>query len=501
MPREMYSTISRRDSSAPSSSSSAAAAVDVYELPITPGNTPASIGEPGPNRARQYAQLGVFLCAHCHVLLALWNGKDSDKLGGTSQVVRFHHDDVMPGYTPRGPPAGCRWPRRRERPRLPHRLFARPAGRRAGRGPAAVRDVVVHQRRAASRASARCRSGTPRCSTGGNEFSADAQRHAADIDAGSYPLLTDDQAADLAPGLQDINQVFCAADWLAIHYQKRVTFALRATHVCAVLTGVAYMSYTDLQRVPLLIMAILGLMGAAAGIGRIANRGAWHRKYLDYRTLAEGLRVQFYWAAAGVTSGNVTKFAHDNFLQMQDPDLGWIRNVMRVAGTECDAAPAQDPHRARVRGARVDRQRDQRAARLLPPQGRGAAGPQRHHPAHRELGLLTTAIALATLLFVGSKIPDEVGTPVAYLMGCVLLMVGVRQSYAKSTAESELIKQYEFMHRTFHNARRRLDTAETDADRRHILKILGDAALEEHAEWILLHRERAIDQKDAARLG
>jgi hypothetical protein len=90
---------------------------------------------------------------------------------------------------------------------------------------------------------------------------------------------------------------------------------------------------------------------------------------------------------------------------------------------------------------------------------------------------------------------------VAYLMGCVLLLVGVRQSYAKSTAESELIKQYDFMHRTFRNARRRIDAAENDAERRHVLKILGDAALEEHAEWILMHRERAIDQKDAARLG
>ena len=80
-------------------------------------------------------------------------------------------------------------------------------------------------------------------------------------------------------------------------------------------------------------------MLAAVGINALAVRGAWHRKYLDYRTLAEGLRVQFYWAAAGVTSGNVTKFAHDNFLQMQDTELGWIRNVMRVAGTECDIAP------------------------------------------------------------------------------------------------------------------------------------------------------------------
>ena len=74
---------------------------DVFELPLTSGNT-VEIAGPGPNRALQYAQAGVFICAHCHVLLALWDGKFTDQLGGTSQVVRFHHDDVMPGFTPRG---------------------------------------------------------------------------------------------------------------------------------------------------------------------------------------------------------------------------------------------------------------------------------------------------------------------------------------------------------------------------------------------------------------
>jgi hypothetical protein len=335
----------------------------------------------------------------------------------------------------------------------------------------------------------------------GNEFSLDAQRNAAAIDRGRYPLLAEEQAGALAPGLQDINQVFCAADWLAIHYQKRVLFTLRATHVCAVLTGLAYISYTDLHSARGLIIAILGLMGVATGISHLANRGAWHRKYLDYRTLAEGLRVQFYWAAAGVTSGNVTKFAHDNFLQMQDPDLGWIRNVMRVAGTECDAAPVRDP--AGLEFAEREWIGSDTTGQLGYYRNKVAERIGRHDATQRivRLGLLTTAIALGTLLFVGSSIPDEVGTPVAYLMGCVLLMVGVRQSYAKSTAESELIKQYEFMYRTFRNARRRLDTAETEADRRHVLKILGDAALEEHAEWILMHRERAIDQREAARLG
>ena len=117
------------------------------------------------------------------------------------------------------------------------------------------------------------------------------------------------------------------------------------------------------------------------------------------------------------------------------------------------------------------------------------------------LGLVTTALALAVLLFMGASVLEDVRGPVVYIMGCVLLLVGVRQSYAKSTAESELIKQYEFMHRIFHNARRRIDMAAGDDERRRILKFLGDAALEEHAEWILMYRERAIDQKDAARLG
>jgi hypothetical protein len=58
---------------------------------------------------------------------------------------------------------------------------------------------------------------------------------------------------------------------------------------------------------------------------------------------------------------------------------------------------------------------------------------------------------------------------------------GYPPAYAKSTAEAELIKQYEFMHRIFHNARRRIDATDSDDERRRVLKILGDAALEEHS--------------------
>jgi hypothetical protein len=476
-----------------------AAAVDVFELPITPGNTAASIAEPGGNRSRQYAQVGVFLCAHCHVLLALWDGKPSDQLGGTAQVVRFHHDDIMPGYTPRA--ASSRLILADDESDLVYHIVCsrdRPDG-----GPAAglepfdvswfttddrqprVREIPARHRQVFERS---------------NEFSRDATDHAAQIDAGSYPLLTTEQAAAMPPGLRDIDQVFRAADWLAIYYQKRVLLTLRATHVFVLLMGIAYVSYTDFSSQRYFLILLLVLMLAATGLNYLARRGAWHRKYLDYRTLAEGLRVQFYWAAAGVTSGNVSKFAHDNFLQMQDPDLGWIRNVMRVAGTECDIAPRQDPEGVRfaVRewigdgsSGQLGYYRRKGSERLRSNTGTRRLG---------ALGLWASAATLVALLLIGAGIPEGVRQPLVYLMGLLLLGIGVRQSYAKSTAESELIKQYEFMQRIFFNARRRIDSAEDDGERRRILKLLGDAALEEHAEWILMYRERSIDQQEIVRL-
>ena len=86
------------------------------------------------------------------------------------------------------------------------------------------------------------------------------------------------------------------------------------------------------------------------------------------------------------------------------------------------------------------------------------------------------------------------------LMGIMLLLVGVRQSYGDSVADGELIKQYEFMFRIFSNARRRIDATDNDDEKRRILRVLGEAALGEHTQWILMHRERSLEQGEVFRM-
>ena len=477
-----------------------ARAHEIIELPFTPGNTADLAREHGHNRDRQYAQLGVFLSAHCHVLLALWDGRNSGELGGTAAVVNFHQNDMMPGYTSRAA-ANQRMLADDESDLVYHIVCSRDRPDGAPQdGLAPLETAWLTTDEYAPRTAdlpLRHRLIFERTS----DFNRDARRHAVSIDEQKYPLCSDVDAARLNPELRRINAGFCIADWLAIHYQKRTLLALRITHVLAFFMGSMFILYSDLETLDYFLYGLLGFVLLTLAILVAAGRGAWHRKYLDYRALAEGLRVQFFWAAAGVTSGNVTKFAHDNFLQKQDVELGWIRNVMRVTGLRCDIAPSNDPEG--IAFARREWIGDDGGGQLGYYRRKSVERLGRHRLTSKleVTSMGVGAVSIAMLLMFGAVMPDALRNALILALGIVLLLAGVRQAYAHRTAESELMKQYEFMYRVFRSARRRLELAQDDADRRRILLLLGDAALDEHAEWIIMHRERPLDQTRIWRLG
>ena len=472
----------------------------VFDLPIARDGSIESISRPGRARDLQYAQAGVFLSAHCHILLALWDGKTSGQLGGTAQVVRFRHQDIMPGYTTRtvatqqmliddesdliyhivcsraGPdgapaeglePLECWWftndrdmPRDKEIPSQHELIFSRSA-----------------------------------------EFSEDAIRFENQIRTECYPLLSDADAPKLPRGLAVINHVFCISDWLAIHYQKLALHVLRITYLLVFMMGFSFILFSDLRSQEIYMVAFLLFFALSAGAQTVAKRKGWHRKYLDYRTLTEGLRVQYYLSAAGIINDNESKFMHDNFLQTQDPELGWIRNVMRFAGTRCDA----DRHSSRdgLEYAIQEWIGDNDSGQLGYYRKKATQWINRNRNTERLslLSLLTSIVVVLLILFGGETFGERFVDPLFVLMGSILLAYGVRQGYAQSRAEKELIKQYEFMLRVFHNAKRRLDGADDDVERRQILRALGGSCLDEHAEWILMHRDRSIEQSDIWRPG
>jgi hypothetical protein len=97
------------------------------------------------------------------------------------------------------------------------------------------------------------------------------------------------------------------------------------------------------------------------------------------------------------------------------------------------------------------------------------------------------------LAFSSGEITETQRNLLLVLMGVLPLIAGVRDAYSHKKAERELIKQYRFMGRVFANARRLLDASKDLRFKRRVLKAVGNAALEEHAEWLLMHRERPLE--------
>ena len=467
---------------------------ETVELPLVGQNTEEDI-RGGVARDLQYAQLGAYLAAHSHILLALWDGKLSTSRGGTGHVVQFHQHDIIELIAEgqhRSPIDFAE----DESDLVYHIVCSRvddggPEEEPLVSGEAQwltrddirprsdeipVRYLVVFQRM--------------------DEFNADL-RKPIDV-SDQYPLISDSTATQ-HNGSSDIARLYQKADFLAERYRRLLYASLKSFYTLIGLAGLSFIVFADLpdvQFVEYMIYPYLTCIALVLLIFALEYRGGWHRKHLDYRSLAEALRVQFYWSMAGVEMANPSRFSHDSFLRRQDLELGWIRNVMRFAGRHADAAT----HRV------IDSATDSVVREWVGDDSSEQTGYYRMKSRERSLRAKLT-YALGTIFFIGGLVvalalalfhafDREIDQPLSdvliALMGLLPLVALMRQNYAHRTAEHELFNQYTYMYRIFSNAHRLLNKAATTEIKREILRVLGESALDEQGQWILRQRERPL---------
>ncbi len=469
---------------------------EVVQLPLVRGNTLASVAVHGEARDRQYAQAGVFVASHSHILLTLWDGRESDLLGGTAQVVRYALHGVMPGLIERR--RGARASLDSIDESIAYHIVCSRTDANGTLQPPLESLAPLQTRWISQTQTCPTAVGMPgefhRMFVRMQEFNLDQHNFADEIRSGATTSAsdTDATAGDI------LDKLFSAADGLAIHFQRRVLWAMRGTHILAALTGIAFVCYSDLPTdLPFQFYGIyvfITLFGAGVLLAWLARRRDWHRKYVDYRALAEGLRVQRWWRRAGIVEAGSSAFAYDNFLRKQDIELGWIRNVMRAASLDGDdGAPSSDAALAMVIGDWVGAPG---CGGQLDYYARKTEYRSRMHRLTRRLGLacLWTGLSIGVFLALfQSRLGPDNTTLLVAAMGVLAIIAAARESYAYRKGDKELSKQYRYMFDIFANARAKLDVAHAAADKREILRELGEAALAEHSEWALMHRERPLE--------
>jgi len=457
----------------------------VFELPLAAGSTLDNIKDEGAHRNLQYAHMGSYITTHSHILLALWDGQKSEAVGGTASLVHFQLTGELIGLS--------------EERRAEHLLADKES------------DIVyhIHCPREPNTPTAEHGQWLSRSTSFKGvslpehyratfsymeEFRRDISRHRQAMQASRDSLITDPQMKEDAD-LEMIDEIFSCADWLAIYYRKLVFRELALTHSLAVLMGLSFILYSEYMQYYFLLPAFLLFFFGAWLLNKVANKLQWHRKYLDNRALAEGLRVQFYWTLADIDSTQSTAIAYDNFMQKQDLELAWIRHVIRGVNRTGQST-----------GKKVKAGLELAIQHWIGEvQGdTGQLGYYRVASKEREKKLrrntlygqvtLWCGISIAVLLlFVGSSLNELPMNILLIFMGILPLMAGVREAYAYKKADKELTKQYQFMHNTFTRAQQKLQCATSKHTRKLVLRALGEACLEEHSEWILLHRERPLE--------
>jgi hypothetical protein len=536
-----------------------------------PGVSDANIGEDS-NRALQYREVGIFIVRHCHVLIALWNGnEDETAVGGTAEVVSFKRDGIPLDVTGSarasldapeiGPVIHIVTPRDRPGSRVT-RVETCPWGKdvvklyRGGPGWQRWRKVMKFFASLLTRKPAEV--DLPLCPRTRGQLEAwetfaaqtdltcrfnseaahpaDASAHTLNMEKSLNYLFDDPEeipekklpaapakecAMKLVPHWCMLYQI---ADTLALQRQSqfqwdwRILFGLGFGAIASfeVLTHLAF----DKHWLSWLLAAYAALFVGVFAWFLFARWQLHQERFLDYRALAEALRVAVFWKLVGIgwpPAGGSTPQAQstvdlssgdsvaDAYPIRQPRELDWVKACLRTLELlDAERSPAAVGHNIETDGHAW--------ARNFWVHGQLAffrrRGPRHEHDANKLLSWsfvfvivsagLAGALCLADYGLLGESF--EWGhvarrhRAAIFLIGLLPGFAAVMAGYSERLAREAQARQYDRMRALFARAHDLLQSGRVVSFRQiqALYGELGAEAMKETAEWVAIYRQRPL---------
>ena len=476
------------------------------ELPLAPGVTEAELASGGPARDVQFQRAGALVARYSSLLIAVWDGQDNELAAGTARAVGDRRRRIRTASDEHRDLSDLLL--RGEDNDLTYEIRCSRSGS-AAQGPPGTVQVLGFISGDSEYQS--LNSGLPRAlatllqRTG--EFNGDVEDYGASI-ARRGRRLAPPSPEQTPRSLLYIDRLFTAADWLGVHFRRCYTRALRTRYALWAVLAFLLLAFKKQHEGwggLLTILSVLAIFVLGWLLAMWARRRSWQRRYLDYRALAEGLRVDFYWELSGVRTQFEGEFAHESFLQRQDVDLEWIRAAMRAVSLRCALQqPVALPNgfSRTVAGWVGDPDSIPGSGQLQYYRARGHSLTRRQEIAeHIARTMLITGLVLGVLLAGAAALelrgaapfPPDWRNLMLWALALLTVYSAIFEIYLGEKADGALIRQYRYMDLLFSFAARELRSAASPTARLDILRSLGHACLAEHAQWTLAHRDKHIE--------
>jgi hypothetical protein len=492
MPLEVYRTTMGPDAQA---NLDRLLALATNQIMLPPdGQTPEQLLASDDARARRYEALAVFLARNGQALIALWDGKHSDKRGGTAQVVHLVRYGVKDSVVEE---SRCGVVYQVVTPRVSATTEA-----------ARVRTVTLGcERHPLSVARARDAAGQeePARTTFAQmevyieRFNREAARSVG-TGTGPQPRLIRQADVALSPFQRKLQELYWQADEISLRANWRRRLVLAMILATAIAGTLFYGIHGEMLEPRVgLWFTFPAFVLAALLLHRAARAKHVEETYLDARALAEALRVQFFWELAGVKQP-----VDCHYLMDRRVDVDWIRFALKNLWLlRNDSEETVAPNAKAVLDHWVRNQESwyrlkaQRQSKLVRRREKGS-----------QYGLVIAVgwsiVVPASILIQGpwhrfspwnALGPNDWVYQIFHVALAVpALLAGAYRLWIEQAGYEEQSREYRFMERQFAvraaELEAHLDSPEVTGK---VVLELGIEALNENGRWLLLHRERPLE--------
>lgn len=513
------------------------------ELPFFADNSEHSIQASTGLRERQYSALGAFLANHSQILIALWDGRFSSKTGGTSEVVRFRL-----GIAPIADATDKSLLAEQAVGVVYHISTNRKTGTNA-KGELNYESSVGFLLRSTKTHNILFPTPLPESLEGNkqqhnhtgsthpsyaeinneqvmltserslNNITKGLDMFNRDISTWDDPGAIKDSRSflfppgknpDDIPGIEKIVHFYGYADVLASFFQRKTVWALKALLGAGVLGFFFFVVYEKVLSKWYVLALFPIVFGVGALLSRLSHKRQYEDRFYDYRALAEGLRIQFFWALASLPDR-----VCDSYLHKFKGEFTWVREGIKNLSLRLMDVPRKGMTAGDslaklqiLKDCWIDDQRKYFTKKVI----------EKETQLHRQerftkmFFILAMLLVFSLLLFKVFVFIRTGGTASLFDMSelknweyyyfvlasiKLSLAVGaVRAGYVEKRAFSEELRQYGRMAELFARASLLMSHCLSTCDYKRAQRLvieLGQEALAENGDWLVLHRSRPLE--------
>jgi hypothetical protein len=283
---------------------------------------------------------------------------------------------------------------------------------------------------------------------------------------------------------------YSVLDVLSLRFHKRYMHTVIWLFVTGLFIVVSLTIYTNLW-LNKVVLAIAMLLIVLAGIIYFYSRITKdHSKYLYNRTLAEALRIQFYWNIAGINH-NVS----DYILRIHRKEFTWIEHILSsIYGITYNSRPITSSAISSLTTNWVKNQVDFFESSIRKMTQKLA----QYHLISNISFIVAFALLLSIFFLENFYKINKYMDSLQVVIGTLLSIFALIRAFIQIKGYDQLLNQYDLMNVLYQKAEAKInhvssalkDTDEQHAYLKELFFIIGQEALIENGNWYLILKEK-----------